>query len=222
MSFNKSGVVSDNCFAPSIISKYDRNYYMEPDGSIWIRIFHHGNPANGNLFSTSDSFTTSVYKDSNRWFQVSIVNKISGTWELMIKQKQTSSSREEKYRWTQKTNPMSGSYSDVSPSSSNIVRNTSSGYTVNTASGGMYKLNGSSYLVIANTSNGNWYGAVGSFSAYGGGIPGFPNTAITTGYMDLYLRIDSLINSGRVSITKEMVFYLKILSNCRFLDLTII
>lgn len=203
MSFNKTGVITDKCFSSYIISKYDNNFYMEPDGSTWIRIFHHGNPANGNLFSTSDSFTTSVYKDSNRWFQVSLTNKVSGTWELMVKQKQTSSSAEEKYRWTQKTSPMGGSYGDVSPSSSNIVRNTNSGYNVNTSAGGIYKMNGSSYLVIANTTNGNWFGAIGSFSTYSGGIPGFPNTAITTGYMDLYLRIDSIALPSNVSITKD-------------------
>lgn len=119
----------------------------------------------------------------------------------MVKQKQTSSSSEEKYRWTQKTNPMGGSWNDVQPSSSNIVRNTSNGYTANSM-GGIYKASSNTYLIIANASNGNWFGAFGSWSNHQGGIPGFPNTVITTGYMDLYLRVDNL-NIVKVSKNKS-------------------
>ena len=111
----------------------------------------------------------------------------------MVKQKQAATSSEEKYRWTQKTNPMSGSWSDVQPTSSNIIRNTSSGY-INNSMGGIYKHNSNTYLVIANVYNGNWFGAFGAWTNYNGGIPGFPSTAITTGYMDLYLRVDNVTN----------------------------
>lgn len=194
MSIGKNGVITERSFSTSLLSQYDTNFYDEPDGSIWIRIAHHNNPTNTGLFSSSDTFTTSVYKDENRWFNVSLCNLVSGTWELMVKQKRTSSSSEEKYRWTQKTNPMAGSWSDVQPTSSNIVRNTSSGY-VNNSMGGIYKHNSLTYLVIANGNNGNWFGAFGAWTNHEGGIPGFPNTVITTGYMDLYLRVDNITNT---------------------------
>lgn len=192
MSIKKNGIINEKVFTETLSCQYDTNYYVEPDGSVWIRIFHHNNPASG-LFASTDSFTTSVYKDANRWFNVSLCNNISGTWELMIKQKLTISDAETKYRWSQKTNPMLGSYADVAPTSSNIVKNTSSGYS--TTSGGIYKLNSNTYLVVANQNNGNWFGAIGAWSEYQGGIPGYPNTAITTGYMDLYLRIDVKSNN---------------------------
>ena len=204
MSINKNGIITEQCFSTSLLSQYDTNFYIEPDNSIWIRIAHHNNPANTGLFSSSDTFTTSVYKDKNRWFNVSLCNLISGTWELMVKQKQTSTSSEEKYRWTQKTNPMGGSWSDVQPTSSNIIRNTSSGY-INNSMGGIYKHNSNTYLVIANVYNGNWFGAFGAWTNYNGGIPGFPSTAITTGYMDLYLRVDSVSN---IKVSKNKVGFI--------------
>ena len=95
---------------------------------------------------------------------------------------------------TCRQNPMSGSWSDVQPTSSNIIRNTSSGY-INNSMGGIYKHNSNTYLVIANVYNSNWFGAFGAWTNHNGGTPGFPNTTITTGYMDLYLRVDSVSNT---------------------------
>jgi len=56
-------------------------------------------------------------------------------------------------------------------------------------------------MCIANGSNGNWYGGIGVWAAYGGGIPGYPNTTVTTGYVDLYIRIHQKVqihNDGQV------------------------
>ena len=49
-------------------------------------------------------------------------------------------------------------------------------------------------MVIANNSNGNWFGAFGCWTAYSGGIPGYPNNVVTSGYMDLYVRVDEIMN----------------------------
>jgi hypothetical protein len=71
-----------------------------------------------------------------------------------------------------------------------VTRTTSSGYTNGTLGGGMYILNNNTHFVIANKTKGNWFGALGSWTAYNGGTPGFPNNVVTTGYMDLYMRTD--------------------------------
>ena len=151
-------------------------------------MFHHNNPANG-LFAQADTFTTGVYKDADRWFDVyGVVNQLE-RYEFMVKQKTTSDATEIKYRWIQNKSPLTATYADVAPSA--VTRITTSGYT-NGGNGGLWKLNSNTHMVIANSNSGNWYGATGSWTAYNGGIPGYPNTTITTGYMDLYARVDDL------------------------------
>ena len=185
----KSGVVEDPLLVDTTRtiagarSQYDTNIYEEPDGSRWIRIFHHASTSSTNLFSSTDSFTTHVYKDANRWFDVSICNQLS-SWELMIKQKPSSTDTLQKYRWKQYVNPMLATESDVSVDK--VIYDTSSGYTSSTY-GGLYKLNEYTYL----TQGTIWWGAVGSWSSLSSGLPGWNKTTISsTGYMDLYVRID--------------------------------
>ena len=72
-------------------------YIYEPDGSIWQHVFHHNNPPK-NLFSSTDSFATGVYKNSDAWFNFNVCNKLS-SWEIMIMQKQSYDSVIRKCRW---------------------------------------------------------------------------------------------------------------------------
>ena len=104
----------------------------------------------------------------------------------MVKQKSTSSDTEKKYRWIQYANPLTATWEQVKPGT--VTNITTSGYT-NGGYGGLYKLNSNTYFVIANGTKGNWFGAIGAWSTYNGGIPGYPNTSITTGYLDLYIRL---------------------------------
>ena len=188
LNINKNGLITTELFTEFIANTFDTNFYVEPDGSMWIRIFHHNNPANAR-FAQTDTFTSQVYKDADRWFNVKLCDLLSGSWELMVKQKTTSDATEAKYRWIQSTTPMGGSYDATVVA--NVTKITTSGYSVNTNAGGAYVHNSNTYIVINNSSNGNWFGAIGSWNAHQGGIPGYPNTVISTGYMDLYLRIDS-------------------------------
>lgn len=187
VSITKEGLINAGGFSEIPYNPYDPTIYTEPDGSAWIRIVHHNNPA-GELFSSTDNFNDFVYKDTNRWFFASLCDRnINDKWEFMVKQKYSSISSEEKYRWVQFVNPFIATWNDVK--AANVEKNTTSGYNVNTSSGGIYKHNTNTYFVIANASSGNWYGALGCWTAYQGGIPGFPNTTVTSGYMDLYYRI---------------------------------
>lgn len=52
---SKQGVVTSGSFTESFQDIYDTNLYVEPDNSVWIRIFHHNNPASVR-FSSSDNF----------------------------------------------------------------------------------------------------------------------------------------------------------------------
>lgn len=207
MSITKQGIATASYLTEFIASTFDTNTYVEPDGSAWIRIFHHNDPASA-LFASTDTFTSQVYKDENRWFNVAICNLLSDSWELMVKQALTSGATEYKYRWIQTINPMEGKYSDVV--AANITKITTTGYSVVSGAGGLYKYSNSNtnnytYLVIANSSSGNWFGAMGAWVAHSDGIPGYPNSVVTSGYMDLYLRIDAKANLNLTSIDKNFI-----------------
>ena len=192
--FLKSGQFIDNNI---------NEIHVEPDGSRWMHVFHHC-PINGtNLFSSTDDFVNGVYKNKDAWFNFQICNKITNEWEFLHMQKLTQRDKNFiKHRWKQTVNPFNATYADVSPSSGNINRNINEGY-VNGGFGGLYKFTRSSrtFFSIANNSNTTWYGATGSWTAYQGGIPGYPNSVITTGCVDIYIRIDSL-NDNTVKFYK--------------------
>ena len=171
----------------------DHTTYIEPDGSRWLRIFHHNNPIS-TLFASTDDFANGFYKDTNRWYRIENVCGMVSQWEFMVKQKPTSDGTESKYRWIQTKNPIVATHNDVSPSA--VTRITTSGYTDGTY-GGLYKsATGRTRLTIANGVADNWWGALGSWTDYSGGIPGYPQIKVTTGYIDLYIRIDNLSFGG--------------------------
>ena len=200
----KSDLISE--FGNMSYLKYDNKIYIEPDGSCWARIYHHNNPGAGSFSSTND-FEHSVYIDENRWFNVELCNYLD-KWELMVKGKFTSTSDEWKLRWIQNVNPMTAAYADVAVA--NITKITTDGYSSSPSSwGGLYAKKSSAYLTANNGNSGNWWGAVGSYSVYQSGIPGWgPTTTVTTtGFNDLYIRIDNVNFSSAVAkISKNNIW----------------
>lgn len=166
---------------------YDKNVYTEPDGTTWVHIFHHNDPTTNGLFASTDNFETSVYKNEHKWYDIEPLMSNMPMYEFLVVQKTTSSATEVKYRWIQNVNPLEATWADVKPGT--VAFNTSSGYT-NSSYGGLWKMNSNARMCIANGSSGNWYGALGSWTVYQTNqVPGFPNTSISTGYIDLYIRI---------------------------------
>ena len=189
-------------FAELTKVKVDLNTYIEPDGSVWVRVFHHNSPADGCFNRTDDFDSGHVYLDENRWFDFGICNDMS-EWELMWKQKATIESNEQKYRWVQTVNPLTATWEEVA--SENIEKNTT-GYASFT-NGGLYKFppGGSTYLSTNNGKENNWWGAAGSWNPYNGRLPAWMNVTVTTGYADVYVRIDNLelTNSSLAKISKS-------------------
>ena len=188
-------------FAELVDVKVDPKTYIEPDGSAWVRIFHHNNPASG-VFNQTDNFASGyVYLDADRWFNFGICNKIS-KWEIMLKEKATFDSDEFKFRWIQPKNPMTAAYADIA--STNITKITANGYT-SFATGGLYLKNGETYLCTNNGNQGNWWGAVGSWNPYSGRLPAWNGVTVTTGFEDVYIRIDNLTmtDSSLAKISKN-------------------
>ena len=191
MSISKTGIWADKCFSSSIVNQYDPITYVEPDGSIWIRIFHHNDPMNNGLFAVSNPFMKSVYLDDNRWFNVALCNHISSEWELMIKQKPLGTDDETKYRWIQHYNPMTATYEQVT--TDKVTKITTTGYSTSDVYGGLHKHSASTYICASDARSTNWFGAVGCYTIFNNGIPGYASATITTGFMDLYLRVDNII-----------------------------
>jgi len=188
----KQGIIKTNNFNESLGSKYDYNIYVEPDNSAWIRIFHHNNPAS-KLFASTDTFASSVYLDVDRWFNISILNYITNnTYELMIKQATTSGGTETKYRWIQTVNPMTAAFGDVD--AADVTKITTTGYSTASNYGGLYYSNSNTYLRANNSKSSNWYGATGSWTLTSNKLPAYGGVTISTGYMDLYIRIDNQPN----------------------------
>ena len=202
MSITKTGVWTSPNFS---------DFTVEPDGSVWLHIFHHNNPAEG-LFTSSDTFATGVYKDVNRWYDIEQFCNAVSTWEFLLKQADTATSDEIKYRWIQQHNPNTATRDNVQSNSSTITRITTAGYSTSTLGGGIYKKEGWARMCIPNGTSSDWFGAIGSWTDYPGGTPGYPNTTCTTGYMDLYLRIDN------TSLMHAMIKENKTLAN-QFIEL---
>ena len=172
-------------------TQYDKTIYIESDGTYWARIVHHNNPTGGVFTSSSLSWSNGVYIDANRWFDVYGTVQQLHRFEFMIKQKTTSDASETKYRWIQKKSPLTATWYDVNKTE--VTRITTSGYT-NGGFGGLYIINNSqTYMCIANDVINNWFGAIGCWTIWNDGIPGYPESVITSGYMDLYVRIDDIL-----------------------------
>lgn len=170
-------------------SAYDSNIYYEPDGSAWIRVFHHNNPAS-NKFSSSDTFTTSFKKNDNMWWDMPKFNQITDNiYDIMVKYKTTSNAGEIKHRWVQYTNPMSGTFEDTTYNK--VTKSYYYGSTImNNFYGGFYRdTSNNAYIVHNDNDRGNWFGAIGCWSSFQNGIPGPNGTIITSGYVDVYMHI---------------------------------
>lgn len=197
-SFRNTGVVTateiSECYG-----KFDSEVRFEPDGSAWMRVVHHNNPA-GSLFSSSDAFTAWVYKDANLFCHGKMFD-YTDRWELMVEQKTTSTATATKIRWIQTVNPNVAVFGDVD--SADVTKISTDGYTVSTY-GGIYKKNSSTYWCANNANSSNWMGAVGCWTAWNGGIPGWGG-AVTSGYLDLYIRLDGGANWSWPANTKTQI-----------------
>ena len=173
-------------------------FRKEPDNSLWVCICHHAKPSSSNLFSSSDSFGTCVVKDTNRYFHGKLcdyaTNANSNEWEFLVIQQASNTSAIEKYRWIQFRNPNTATFSQVA--SGNVDHVTTSGCGYSSCSwGGIYKKNSNAYYTANNGTESNWWGAFGAWSTVTNGIPAWNGVTVTsTGFLDLYVRVDTLAN----------------------------
>lgn len=186
--------VSTSCYNSKGVQKI--NYVSEPiqlsDGSYWLQVSHHDNKGGTVLFASSDAFETKfVYKNSNCWSAFHLIKQYglyNSKYEFMALEQLGTGSEHILRRWSQTVSPFTATYNDVKPGSSNVTHISN----MPTMNGGMYKINSSTYFCITNASNGNWYGAFGSWTKHGSGIPTFNNSS-TAGTFDLYVRVSPAV-----------------------------
>ena len=182
---------------------YDPIIYVEPDGSQWAHIFHHNNPASYK-FASGNKFTAFVYIDTNRWFNFAACDLLP-TYEFFAEVKRTSDDELVKYRWIQPSSPMTATFNNTK--TANITRITTTGYTL-CPFGGLYHVSANTWLAMNNGTNNNWYGAVGCWQAWNGGITGWASNAasnaITTGSVDIYVRVDN-IDFSQINLTTKSI-----------------
>ena len=187
--YNETSVTT-SCYSSKGVQKI--NYVSEPiqlsDGSWWLQVSHHNNKGGTVLFSSSDPFETKfVYKNENCWAAFHLIKQhglYNSKYEFMALEQLGTGSEHILRRWSQTVSPFTATYNDVKPGSSKVTHISN----MPSLNGGMYKLNSSTYFCVTNASNGNWYGAFGSWTKHGSGIPTFNNSS-TAGTFDLYVRV---------------------------------
>ena len=200
-SFRNTGVVTSTEIS-ECYGKFDSEVRFEPDGSAWMRVVHHADPGS-NKFAQSDTFATQVYKNDKMFCHGKMFD-YADRWELLLVQRTTSSAAVEKYRWVQNYNPNTATFANVS--AANVAKNTSTEYSSHSSYGGIYHKGGESYYVANNSTNGNWYGALGCWTDFNTGIPGYAGKTINDGgYLDLYIRLDGGANWSWPTNTKAQV-----------------
>lgn len=161
---------------------FDNEFLVLEDGTKWRKLLHHNNPSK-NLFTqsnyknvnTQDLYSKLYLLDTSSNFLLS-----NGTYEFLIKEKSLATSTEYWYRWSQTSDP--GSSSSITGFTS-IQNDTNSGYVIG------LKKDQSAHGYMHNGNS--WWVCCGCFTAFNGGIPGAGAT-VTTGYLDLYVRYESL------------------------------
>jgi hypothetical protein len=179
----KTGVVSSVGFTE--LSSRTR---ILNDGSVWFHVLHHENPADTtNMFTSSNCWNydngSTLYSSlwilkNNDWIQ-------DGKYELLAAEKLTNTSTESLYRWKQTSNP--------------ALTSTITGFEVIAGSGSQFKGLKTTGSYGAMHNGAAWYCCFGAYQQYQGGVPGFTNTSVTTGSLDLYIRVPYVSAKGAVS-----------------------
>lgn len=204
MSIHKNGIVKQNRFSNTgILDNMEIKYF---DNAVWAKVLEHNNRAGTVLFTTIDEVKYSNTVDKySRIKSLSSFKAADGKIEFLLEYPDDLAGKYN--RWKQTHNPI-----DEFVAETTAGTGTATGYeavhidwSVNYW-GGIARQS-SDAMAFNNTyldgsvGHSNWYYAIGSKSAFGGGIPG-PSAAIF-GRVQLWARIDTLPNETKCRITKN-------------------
>ena len=185
-SIGKTGVVGVKNFI-----EYSDNLKLMPDGSVFLKILRHNNPTS-KLFTSANCWLNTTDPDLySSLVALKCVNWMRNLnqYEFLACEKLTSADTENQYRWKQTNNPATTNsatgYQSISGSASHMASGLATDGTH-----GCFDINGN-----------NWWCCCGCYTPYTvdsqTGIPGF-NGLVTTGYLELYIRIPDEMIKGYV------------------------
>lgn len=170
-------------------SGQDNTIYTEPDGSQWYHISHDNNPASYSLSLSNWNDVSSQYISADKWLSTKY-DRYLDRHEYLIKQAETSGGTESKWRWSQPKSLCRSAYAHAAVAE--ITKNTDSGYASwATNYGGLYSSGHNCVYQQNNGTFGNTWGRICAYKRYNNGNAGFNGVTVTTGYTDLYVRIDN-------------------------------
>ena len=164
----KDGIVDFNNFI-----EYNINKLMRYDGELWVQILHHNNKSGTKYFTSSNA---SHNDDEDAYSRLGLLEQLrnaDGKFEFLALQPDDEPGVE--YRWIQSNNP-------------NDTTTVTDFKNISNMSGGLVKCSGNTLWAISPTTS-NWWNAVGCWTKYNGGIPGFGKKVIT-GSLDVYVKLD--------------------------------
>lgn len=164
----KEGVVDFENFI-----EYNINKIMRYDGDLWVQILHHNNRAGTKYFTPSNAANHTEEDLYSRLYLTEQLRGADGAFEFLVLQPDDDAGTV--YRWIQTNNP-------------NNTTSVTGFKNISNMSGGLVKCSGNTHWAIS-TSTGNWWNAVGCWTAYNGGIPGFGKKTIK-GSLDVYVKLD--------------------------------
>lgn len=190
MNVNKSGVITSGGFS-NIVPIQDMETKVLSDGSVWARILHHNNKSGTVLFTSSNAINIQSTDLYSRMYLLESFRDTGGGFEFMVIQPEISDTI---YRWKQSNNPTNTT--------------TVTGYVnVSNGEGGLVRCSGNTLCAVS-TSTSNWWCAVGCWTNYYDGIPGFGHKSVTESVkqsLDFYVRIDTVPQQSIVKMYKNFI-----------------
>lgn len=188
-SFIEERDVTTSCSSKKGVRKL--NYLtevIEYKGGFYLQVSHHNNKGGTNLFSSGDAFESSfVYHNDECWSAFPLIKNhglYNGAYEFIAIEQLGTTDNITLRRWKQTVSPFTATYATAKKDGGNFTALEN----IPSMNGGMYKLNSNTYFCITNATNGNWYGAFGSWNKHGSGIPTFNNSS-SAGIFDLFVRV---------------------------------
>lgn len=163
------------------------------DGSTWGKVLYHNNPSE-NMFTQSNCSNNDSKNLYSKLYLLTTNNFLStdGYYEFLLNQVTESGGSVTTYRWKQTSAPASTTAITGKQDITNSIA-------------GLCLCSGNTYLARSN-STGNWWAACGCYTKYGSGIPGVDVT-ISTGYLELWVRLDNTKISGSLHQIKDCSGY---------------
>jgi hypothetical protein len=170
----------------TLVPDLDMELYITDDNCVFARVVHHNNNSGTTLF-TKDNVTDIQTEDLySRLYLMEQFRNTDGGFEFLVLQEDDTNI----YRWKQSSNPT------TTTACTDYVN-------ISNTSAGLMLCSGNTFMAHS-SSSGNWWCAVGAYTKYNTGIPGFGGKTVT-GYLDFYVRIDNLPDRNKMSIYENYV-----------------